>query len=652
MCKKVFLIFLLAMQVNYAHADDKHYLDSVQAVLDTAQLVKTQLLCLYTLSFENGKSNPRKAIEQARQCLALAESQKDTDYILHGYNALGNAYETLSEFDSAVYFHEKSYQLAVKLKSKNKMIVTLANVANCNKLQGNYQAALEKNLLVYRMMESESVYNYRAHYTIADLYIKLGDYKKAVEHSLFGIYKIEQGHDEAATLSLYVTLSKALFYQGQTDSACAIIKTTIEKYRRYTDDTGLATALNLLGEIYLAKKNYSDALPVFTEALQIDNRLHNNDGIGLSQVNIAYCHVLSGKNKALTLSLLQNAEDYILKNITNSETLIAIYSKLADAYGYTGNNAKAYFYSKRYSALNDSILNYAKYKQIIDLQTQFESEKVNKLLNQQKAKLEMQSTDIQKRKLQFIYLSVAFALMILSGLYLYSRYRSKQKIKMLLAVQQQEKEKEQAIKEKETQERLRISKDIHDELGAGISKISIIAEYSKQQIDQPVNMKDTIDVIAKTSQEVADNMHDLVWSLNPENATLDSLAARIREYAGDYLEELPVEAVFTFPDEIPSISISKEFQRNVFLTCKEAINNAVKHANATKISIQVKVSDNLFSVEISDDGKGMNEETKRMKGNGLRNMQLRIESIGGNFELISDKGVHICLTVPLNHTVA
>ncbi|MEZ5067405.1 MAG: tetratricopeptide repeat protein [Bacteroidia bacterium] len=104
----------------------------------------------------------------------------------------GNAYETLSDFDSAVYFHEKSYQLAVKLKSKSKMIATLANVANCNKLQGNYQAALEKYLLVYRMMESASVYNYHVHYTIADLYLRLGDYQKAANIHASGLIKLNR----------------------------------------------------------------------------------------------------------------------------------------------------------------------------------------------------------------------------------------------------------------------------------------------------------------------------------------------------------------------------------------------------------------------------------------------------------------------------
>ena len=328
--------------------------------------------------------------------------------------------------------------------------------------------------------------------------------------------------------------------------------------------------------------------------------------------------------------------------------LIEIYRKLSDTYALMGNTDKAYQYATRYTALNDSVLNRDKFRQIMDLQTKFESEKVNKLLRQQKSQLQLQASDIQKRKMQIVYLSLAFVLMLLAGLYLYSRYRSKQKIKMLIALQQQEKEKEQAIREKETQERFRISKDIHDELGAGISKISMMATYSRQQRNEPGKIEDTIDAIAKTSQEVADNMHDLVWSLNPENATLDNLAARIREYAGDYLEELPVEVSFVFPGEIPAISITKEFQRNVFLTCKEAINNAVKHASAKKIKIQVTYNNQTFGVEIADDGKGIKEENKRKSGNGLRNMQHRIESIGGTFVLTSNNGVTISISVPVS----
>ncbi|MCC7158123.1 MAG: tetratricopeptide repeat protein [Bacteroidia bacterium] len=647
MFKKVLLFFLLVVQMFSAHAVDKHYLDSVQAVLDTARFTNTRLLCLYTLSFENGMTNPRKAIEQGWQCMVLAKTQKDTAYILNAYNALGNAYETLAEFDSAEYFHEKSYQLAVILRSKPKMISTLSNMANCNKLQGNYKAALEKFLMVYRLMEKVSVYNYRVHYTIADLYLKLGDYQKAVEHSQYGIYKINPKVDLAATLSLYLTLGKALFYSGKTDSAMVIINYTIDKLRQNLDEASLGSALNLLGEIYLTKKKYQWALQTFLEELPIEKRLQNTNGINLSQINIAYCHGLLKKDKKTIEALLNQIETYMKKHPPDGDIQPDVYKRLSDTYSLTGNSERALYYFKRYTSVNDSILNREKYRQIIDLQTQFESEKVKQLLRKQKAQLHLQAATIQKRKLLFVYLFITFLLMVGTGLLLYSKYKSKQKIKMLLVTQQQEKEMEQAVKEKETQERFRISKDIHDELGSGISKISIMAEYSKHQVNHPDEMKNTLDAIAKTSQKVADNMHDLVWSLNPENATLDNLAARIREYAGDYLEELPVEASFIFPGEIPAVSITKEFQRNVFLTCKEAINNVVKHASAKKIKIQVTCTGQTFGVEITDDGKGIKEENKHLSGNGLRNMQHRIESIGGTFVLTSNNGVTISISVPV-----
>ena len=398
MLRRLLILSLLTTHCLCAHAAEQRHLDSLQAVLDTTQDVNSKLWCLYSLSYENGLINPRKGIDLAWQCMALAISQNNLVYQMRAYNALGNAYETLADFDSASYFHTKSYQIAIRLKSRSYMIPTLVNVANCNKQQGNYRVALEKYLMACRMMESEPVYNYRVHCSIADLYLKLGDYNKAVEHSRLGIYKVKQRYEEAAVLNLYVTLSKTLLYSGKVDSAYAVIKNTVDKLKKYTDAAGLCLGLNTLGEVYLAKKMYSHALQAFSEELPIEATLQNKNGICLTQVNIAYCQALLHKNKNNTELLLKYIEECIKTNAPGSEILLDIYKKLSDIYGLTGNSNKAYQYAKRYWALNDSLLSRDKFRQIMELQAQFESEKVDQLLRQQKARLQLQASDIQKRK--------------------------------------------------------------------------------------------------------------------------------------------------------------------------------------------------------------------------------------------------------------
>ncbi len=185
------------------------------------------------------------------------------------------------------------------------------------------------------------------------------------------------------------------------------------------------------------------------------------------------------------------------------------------------------------------------------------------------------------------------------------------------------------------QERLRISKDVHDDLGSGLSKISLMAELARKKISTDIMLVEDIQQISATSKELVDNMHDLIWVLNPENTTLEQLVARLREYCADYLEHIPIKASLVFPDKVPQMRILRAAQRNIFLTTKEAINNSIKHARASNITISVSVENDTLSVYVQDNGKGFDVAGLKGHGSGLRNMRQRIEMIGGRFAVES-----------------
>lgn len=196
-------------------------------------------------------------------------------------------------------------------------------------------------------------------------------------------------------------------------------------------------------------------------------------------------------------------------------------------------------------------------------------------------------------------------------------------------------------------ERLRISKDVHDDLGSGLSKITLMAELAAKQKNGNSKLNDTIDDISQISRDLVGNMRDLVWVLNPENTTLDGLAARMREYCSDYFEGLPQYLQLDFQPDTPSIRISREAQRNIFLTAKEALNNCIKHSGGNSIKVGFSVCNNLLLISVADDGHGF-DATSRASGNGLKNMKHRIEAIGGEFGICSGQtGTAIQITVPL-----
>jgi signal transduction histidine kinase/ligand-binding sensor domain-containing protein len=195
-------------------------------------------------------------------------------------------------------------------------------------------------------------------------------------------------------------------------------------------------------------------------------------------------------------------------------------------------------------------------------------------------------------------------------------------------------EKQQAVEN----ERNRISRDMHDDLGSGLTKIAILSEVVKKQLSEPEKAKEQLEKIAVTSRELVDNLQDIIWVLNPKNDTLESLSSYIREYGLKYFELLSVVIEFNYPEHFSNILLSEEQRRNIFLTLKESFNNITKHAWCNKVTVTIEETTNEILLSIKDDGKGFDVNGVRLFANGLKNMQNRIEQVGGSYRISSQPG--------------
>ena len=134
--------------------------------------------------------------------------------------------------------------------------------------------------------------------------------------------------------------------------------------------------------------------------------------------------------------------------------------------------------------------------------------------------------------------------------------------------------------------------------------------------------------------------------MNPGNDSVNGLVAYIRSYASEYLENFHIQYHIIVPDEIPQKDVSGVKRRNIFLVLKESLNNVMKHANASEVTVTIQFNNNIL-VEIKDNGKGIDSEKLNQFGNGLKNMQRRMESIGGSFSISSNNGTITKLEIPI-----
>lgn len=211
--------------------------------------------------------------------------------------------------------------------------------------------------------------------------------------------------------------------------------------------------------------------------------------------------------------------------------------------------------------------------------------------------------------------------------------------------QLQEIEKQLAVLKAQQQERERISADMHDELGAGMTAIRLMSEIARNKMKE--NTPVEIDRISSSANEVLNKMNAIIWSMNSGNDTLDNLVSYIRSYAYDYFENTPVNCRVITPEQVPANELSGDKRRNIFLCVKETLNNALKHSKASEITITISTHTNL-RIMIADNGVGIDLEKIRQFGNGLKNIARRMDSIGGNFTIKADGGTVTTLELPLH----
>jgi signal transduction histidine kinase/streptogramin lyase len=224
-------------------------------------------------------------------------------------------------------------------------------------------------------------------------------------------------------------------------------------------------------------------------------------------------------------------------------------------------------------------------------------------------------------------------------------YVSTQKLQRQLALLRQQ----EAVEK----ERARIARDIHDQLGANLTQVSLLGEMMEADKEHPAEIEAHARQISQTALETTRALDEIVWTVNPSNDTLDGLVTYICKYAQDYLAVAGIRYRLDVPSELPASPISPEVRHNVFLAAKEAITNVVRHARATSACLRLHLLPDRFTIEIEDDGRGIAHLDPKapQTRNGLRNMRKRMEDIGGSFAINpgTQGGAVVRLTAPLKN---
>jgi signal transduction histidine kinase len=197
-------------------------------------------------------------------------------------------------------------------------------------------------------------------------------------------------------------------------------------------------------------------------------------------------------------------------------------------------------------------------------------------------------------------------------------------------------------------ERGRIARDLHDDLGSGLTDIGTTSALGQHPSVSLEEAQEYFGEISQRANDMVMALDEIVWAVNPKNDDLASLATYFSQFAEHFVRRTPLRCRFEIPTALPRLPLNAEQRHSLFLAFKEALQNAVKHAAASSLRVSIAVENGTLTIVLEDDGCGFEPGSARPGADGLRNMRERLEQLGGCCEIVtgSGKGTRVVFRVP------
>jgi anti-sigma regulatory factor (Ser/Thr protein kinase) len=202
----------------------------------------------------------------------------------------------------------------------------------------------------------------------------------------------------------------------------------------------------------------------------------------------------------------------------------------------------------------------------------------------------------------------------------------------------------------EQQLRTTIASDLHDDIGSTLNSISVYSEIAGHHLKtDTAKAKILLDKMGIASRSMIDTMSDIVWTINPKNDDFENVLKRVQFFAGELLSGKNILLQFELDDRVKKLKLTMQERKNIYLICKEAINNIYKYSGATVATVKFAKDNNYLALTITDNGQGFNINAKSTSGNGLTNIKSRAVEIGGEVMINSEaqKGTQLFLRLKI-----
>lgn len=523
------------------------------------------------------------------------------------------ALELMGKLDTALLINLQSVELAKKYPNKILLAKCLGNVGASYLHMKNFEKAIDYTLQAATILEISNDFTSLAvlYSNLSNIYNDLKQYDKALQAINKSIAICDKGfckdnQDIVSLVNKGNTLNDLKRYQ----ESLKCYKIAKEKALQVGNLYIAAIACGNMADNYMKMGRYDLLTDCATEHLKIAKQYNNNEILSMANMNKAFACFYS--HQLIEAEVFgSEAVRYALID-TLPERLAQIYKGLASieyALGKMKEGDKCTKLADRYA---DKIFNEKMATNVQELETKYDVAKKDLSIKQQTLEANRQFWII----MLLIFVIVAAITISIIG---YNALKQKKRIEQYEAL---------------AEERQRIAADMHDDMGAGISRIRFLGEKIKTGLpNEKLNID--IETMISLSDNLVDKMNEIIWTLNTGDEPLIEVLYYIRSQCSQLVNEAGIDFEGNISEDLPTIRYTAAQKRNLYLVIKEAIHNSLKHAQATKITLAVKMLDKKIIATITDNGKGFDIASAKGNGNGLYNYEKRMKELGGKVSIQS-----------------
>lgn len=637
--KKLFLLILFtqlvfSQDVNQVIIDAKVQLKAEKTVQGKAKRTADLAWYYAQVNIDSAKYYGLKSLDYSIK-------SKDNKLIAQSYNDLATVLYVKGDYKKSLEYCDASLKLRKKLKDEE-------GISSIHFKKGNNYARLAKyDSTMFYFFKAKNFYEKKGDSSvvanidanISSTYFLMKNPKKAIEYLVEPINYYKRKKE-------YYLLANSTLNMGNIQLS---LKDTINAIKSFDEAKGyanksnnfstLATIYNNLSTIYTAQNKYNLAIENIQKSIDLREQNGLESDLESSKLSLAINHFRSGDYTAAKGRFIK-LKSFYEKNKINDK-LKEIYLALSYIYAYEKQIDSVNYYNNKFTTIQDYIYEKQTLKSSQEIDVKYQTEKKEKEILLQRAQL-------AEKNLHMLFITFLLIISILLGYFLFNRQKNK-------TVQlEKENQLKDALLKIETQnrlqeQRLQISRDLHDNIGAQLTFIiSSVDSLKHVYANQNPKLEEKLTTISSFTKDTIYELRDTIWAMNKEEITEDDLKIRISNFidnAKASLQGIQFDFICNFNNHQLK-PFSSRNGMNIYRIIQEAVNNAIKHANANKINVTMDVFDKTISFSILDNGKGF-ERSQIEEGNGLASMQKRAKEMGAEFSISNlDQGTKIAVILP------